>query len=260
MPLTKTLNGVEISYDQSDYAEGSPIVLLSGWAHDLSLYDNMTRLLAPKYRVIRFSWRGHSSCRDGIEPFGVEEQVSDALALLQALEVVEFHLVAHSHGAWPALELVDQLGKARILSPLIVDEIMSPPPLAFAAGLKGMQDKETWLAARKGLFENWLGGSKNKAVNDHLMYCMSSYGHDMWSLSCQVIEKAYKEHGSPVERMKMFNDPPPIRHAFSHPVDSEAYRKLHEEMAAENPWFTYTDLKGETHFPSLEMPEKVWSI
>lgn len=257
MPLTKTLNEVEISYDQSGYADGPPILLLTGWAHDMSLYDDMVPLLAPKHRVIRFSWRGHSPCRDYIKPFGVEEQVNDTLALLQALEVEEFHLVAHSHGTWPALELVDRLGRVRILSLLIVDEIMSPPPPVFAAGLKAMQEKDTWLAARKGLFENWLAGSKVKAVNDHLLYCMSSYGYDMWSLSCQVIEKAYETHGSPMERMKKFNDPPPIRHAFSHPINSEAYRRLHENMAADYAWFTYTDLKGDTHFPSLEIPDKV---
>ncbi|KAK0386552.1 hypothetical protein NLU13_6387 [Sarocladium strictum] len=257
MPLVKSVNGVDICYDQAGYAEGPPIVLMSGWAHDMRLYDKMIPFLTPNHRIVRFNWRGHAPRRDYTEPFGVEEQVSDALAILEALEVDQFHLVAHSHGGWPALELADQLGGTRVLSLLMIDQIMSPPPPEFAAGLAAMQGKDTWLAARKGLFENWLSGSKHRDVHDHLTYCMGSYGHDMWALSCRVIEKAYGTHGSPMQRMKKIANPPPIRHVFSHPLKSEAYRQLHKEMAAEYPWFSFTDLKGETHFPSLEVPEKV---
>ncbi len=32
---------------------------------------------------------------------------------------------------------------------------------------------------------------------------------------------------------------------------------MHEELEKEVEWFSWTDLKGETHFPSVEVPERV---
>ena len=49
---------------------------------------------------------------------------------------------------------------------------------------------------------------------------------------------------------------PNIRHVFSHPKD-ESYDKVHEEFAAENPWFSWTRLNGDTHFPVVELPAEV---
>lgn len=255
--LTKQLNGVEIGYDESGYASGPPIVLLTGWAHDLGLYDEMLPLLVPQHRVIRMCWRGHGPNRNDIPDFGVAEQVQDVVALLDSLQVEQFHLVSHSHGGWPALELADKLGKAKVLSLLMIDQIMTPPPQAFVDGLQAMQGKATWIQARKDLFEHWLAGSTNKAVLDHFYYNMGGFGYPMWSLSCRVIADAYKTHGSPMDRMSQIRDPPPIRHVFSHPRQSEEYRELHKAFGEKHSFFSYADLEGETHFPDLEIPNKV---
>ena len=79
----------------------------------------------------------------------------------------------------------------------------------------------------------------------------------MWSLSCQVIEQAYQTHGSPMRRMAKMADQPLIRHIFSHPLNGPEYRRVHEDFSKEHPWFSYKDLKGETHFPSCEIPKQV---
>lgn len=257
MYLTKTINGVEICYDESGDADGPPIVLLSGWAHDMRLYDLMLPYLASKYWVIRINWRGHAPNRDYTEDFGVPEQVSDTLGLLKELDVDKFYLVSHSHGGWPALEIADKLGRDRVLCLLMIDQIMSPPSPEFVSGLQAMQDQDTWRAARRGLFTHWLDDSNNQAVKDHFTYCMGSYGYKMWSLSCRVIAEAYQTHRSPMDRIKKIENPPPIRHVFSHPRHSPEYRKLHEHFRGEHPWFSFTDLKGETHFPDIEIPDKV---
>lgn len=257
MYLSKTINGIDLCYDEAGYADGPPVVLVSGWAHDLRLYDGMLPYLVPNHRVIRINWRGHSPNRNYTDDFGVAEQVRDTIGLLGELGVDQFYLISHSHGGWPALEIADKLGKDRVLRLLMIDQIMTPPPPEFAAGLETMQSPKTWVAARKGLFENWRAGSNNQAVHDHLNYCMGSYGFQMWALSCRVIADAYVAHGSPMDRMKKIVNPPPIRHVFSHPRDSLPYRQLHDRFARENPWFSYADVKGETHFPSLELPGRV---
>lgn len=255
--LTKKLNGCEIGYDESGYADGPPVVLLTGWAHDLGLYDKMLPLLVVKHRVIRMCYRGHGPCRDDIPDFGVEEQVADVLALLDSLHVYQFYLVSHSHGGWPALELADRLGKQRVPCLLMIDQIMTPPPPAFATGLKAMQSKDTWIQSRKDLFENWLAGSKNKAVHDHFYYNMGGFNFEMWSLSCRVIADAYGKHGSPMDRMSKIQNSPLIRHVFSHPRQNVEYRQLHQDFSAKHDFFSFRDLEGETHFPDLEIPDKV---
>jgi pimeloyl-ACP methyl ester carboxylesterase len=254
---TKTINGFEIAYDESGYAAGPPIVLLTGWAHDMGLYDEMLPLLVRRHRVIRMCWRGHGPNRNDIPDFGVKEQVSDLIGLLSALSIDQFYLVSHSHGGWPALELADGLGKSRVLCLLMIDQIMTPPPPAFAAGLQAMQHKDSWVRARQELFEHWLAGSSNQAVQNHFYYNMGRFGHSMWSLSCRVIADAYKTHGSPMDRMSKIRDPQPIRHIFSHPRQSPEYRILHVDFASRHAFFSYADLEGETHFPDLEIPAKV---
>lgn len=252
----KTVDGVDVSYDDSGTADGPAVVLLTGWAHDLRLYDHMLPGLAPKHRVIRVNWRGHDPESGPVEDFGVPEQVKDTLGLLDALNVDKFCLVSHSHGGWPALEIVDRLGKNRVLCLLMIDQIMTPAPPDFVSGLQAMQNTETWRTARSGLFEHWLDGSDNQAVKDHFTHNMCGFDYAMWSLSCRVIAEAYATHGSPMDRMKKINSSPPIRHVFSHPRNSPEYRKLHDDFS-QNPWFTYADLKGETHFPDIELPDRV---
>jgi pimeloyl-ACP methyl ester carboxylesterase len=78
---------VEIGYDKSvydkpGYVDSPAVVLLSGWAHDLSLYDRMFPHLSSKYKVIRVNWRGHGPNQKHTEDFGVGEQVTDTIELL----------------------------------------------------------------------------------------------------------------------------------------------------------------------------------
>ena len=257
MFLTKNINGVEIAYDESGFSEGPAVVLLTGWAHDMRLYDELLPYLTQKHWVIRANWRGHGPSRDNIEDFGIKEQVRDTLTLLDLLGVDQCFLVSHSHGGWAALELVDKMGKERARGLLMIDQIMTAPPPEFASCLKSMQSKRSWRAARRALFEDWIAHSQNKPLHDHIKYSLSSFGFEMWSLSCRVIASAYEAWDNPMGRMRQITQPPAIRHIFSHPLNKPEYRQLHERFAVEHPWFSYTDLEGETHFPSLEIPEKV---
>ena len=133
-------------------AEGPPVVLVSGWAHDMRLYDDMVPYLVEKHRVIRINWRGHAPNRDPIGDFGVEEQVSDTISLLNTLGVDQFYLVSHSHGGWPALEIADRLGKGRVRRLLMIDQIMIPPPPEFQTSLKAIQAPDTWQSSTQEPF------------------------------------------------------------------------------------------------------------
>lgn len=253
---TMTLNGVQIAFDDQGLAPGPAIVLLTGWGHDHRAYDRLVPHLLPEHRVIRVCWRGHGPDRTPVGDFGVAEQVADTIALLDALEIETFVPIAHAHGGWVAMDIAEELGTGRVPQLMILDLIMTPAPPEFVAGLHAIQRRETWLAGRDGLVQSWLAGSANEAVLHHMMHDCGGHGFDMWSRACRVIENAYDTWGSPMGRMEQLTEPRPIRHVFSHPKSAE-YDALHEEFRKRNPWFSYTRLDGETHFPGIELPEQV---
>ncbi len=253
---TMTVNGVQIAFDDQGLAPGPAIVLLTGWAHDHRAYNRLLPHLLPDHRVIRVCWRGHGPDRTPVGDFGVAEQTADTIALLDALEIESFVPVAHAHGGWAALDIADALGAQRVPQVMILDLIMTPPPPEFVAGLHAIQQRETWLAGREGLVQSWLAGSSDEAVRYHMEHECGGFAFDMWSRACRVIENAYDTWGSPMGRMERLVEPRPIRHVFSHPKVPE-YDQLHEEFRSRNPWFSYTRLNGQTHFPGLELPDRV---
>ncbi|ADI11806.1 putative dioxygenase [Streptomyces bingchenggensis BCW-1] len=254
---TITLNGTQIAFDEHGIpGPGPAIVLLPGWCHDHRYYDRLLRRLAPEHRVIRVNWRGHGPDRTPVADFGIAEQTADTIALLDALDMTTFVPVAHAHGGWVALEMAEELGPQRVPQLLIVDLIMTQLPPDFHFGLQAMQQRETWVMAREGLAQSWMAGSSNEHVTHHALHETGGFGFDMWSRSCRVIENAYNTWGSPMARMEQLTHPRPVRHVFAHPKVAE-YDALHEDFRSRNPWFSYTRLEGETHFPALEQPEQV---
>lgn len=257
MILTKTVNGFEIGFDDQGYAPGEPtIVLLNGWGHDHRAWRHLVPYLRPHNRVISVLWRGHGPNRDLVGDYGVAEKVGDTIGLLDALDVDTFVPLSHAHGGWVALDIAEALGPDRVPQVMMLDLIMTPAPPEFVAGLKAIQDPEHWQAGRDGLVQSWLAGTTNQAVLDHVRHEAGGFGYDLWARAGRVIENAYGTWGSPMGRMEKLSAPRPIRHVFSHPKVA-AYDELHAEFAARHPWFSYTRLGGETHFPGLELPEQV---
>ncbi|WP_103531166.1 alpha/beta fold hydrolase [Streptomyces sp. SM11] len=254
---TIDLSGTRISFDEHGLPGSGPaIVLLPGWCHDHRYYDRLVQHLAPRHRVIRVDWRGHGPDRTPVAEFGLTEQAADTIALLDHLDVTHCVPLAHAHGGWVALEMAELLGPQRVPQVMIADLIMTELPPDFALGLQAMTRPETWSLAREELGQAWLAGSDSAQVNHHILHEAGGFGFDMWSRSSRVIQSAYDTWGSPMARMEQLTHSRPVRHVFSHPKAAE-YDTLHREFSDRNPWFSYTRLPGETHFPALELPEQV---
>lgn len=256
MMNTMTVNGVQIAFDDQGLDQGPALVLLTGWAHDLRTWDRLLPYLRDNHRVVRVCWREHGPDRTPVGDFGVAEQVDDTLALLDALEIESFVPISHSHGGWAAMGMAEKAGRARVPQVMLLDLIMTTAPPEFVAGLHAIQNKETWVAGRQALVDAWLSGSDNEPVRQHMTYEAGGHGFAMWARACREIENAYNTWGSPMGRLEKLTEPRPVRHVFSHPKD-ESYDALHEEFRAKNPWFSYTRLDGETHFPGVELPREV---
>lgn len=138
MITTKTVNGVQIAFDDQGHEPGPVFVTLSGWAHDLRAYDGMLPYLRAAQRTVRVCWRGHGPDRNLVGDFGIDEMAADTIGLLDALEVDSFVPIAHAHGGWAALEIADRLGAQRVPAVMILDLIMTPAPPEFVTALHGI--------------------------------------------------------------------------------------------------------------------------
>jgi pimeloyl-ACP methyl ester carboxylesterase len=101
MPVA-THDGVTIGYEV--VGEGRPVILVHGWATDRSWWTEFgfVDALVSDHQVITLDLRGHgrSSAPHGRDAYRGEEQVSDLLAVADAVGVDRFAVWGLSLGGW----------------------------------------------------------------------------------------------------------------------------------------------------------------
>ncbi len=80
-------NGVKLNWQEDGDPAGVPVVFANSLGTDLRLWDQLLPLLPEGLRVIRFDKRGHGLSDCPRAPYSMDDLVSDAEALLDALEV-----------------------------------------------------------------------------------------------------------------------------------------------------------------------------
>jgi 3-oxoadipate enol-lactonase len=92
------VNGALLHY-QGDGPEAAPVVLFSNsLGTNLHMWDNQVRVLAEKYRVVRYDSRGHGQSQTTPGPYTIESLGKDALGLLDALHIGKFFFCGLSLG------------------------------------------------------------------------------------------------------------------------------------------------------------------
>lgn len=96
-------NGIEIYYEAS--GAGEPLLLIAGFACDLTIWSPLATTLASQYRVIVFDNRGvgRSSAPDA--PYSIRQMAEDVAGLLNEIGVAHAHIAGHSMGGQIAQEL-----------------------------------------------------------------------------------------------------------------------------------------------------------
>ena len=92
------VNGLNMHYQVSG-PQGAPIVMMS---HSLgssgSMWDSQVEALRSNFRVIRYDTRGHGGSDTPTGPYTLEALASDAVALLDHLNIEAVHWVGLSMG------------------------------------------------------------------------------------------------------------------------------------------------------------------
>ncbi len=81
------------------------VLLLNPLGTSLEIWDPYVATLEARYWVIRFDMRGHGRSGSSVGEFVIADLVSDAVAVLDALEVPRSHVLGDSMGAMVAAEL-----------------------------------------------------------------------------------------------------------------------------------------------------------
>jgi pimeloyl-ACP methyl ester carboxylesterase len=88
--------GVRVSYD--DRGRGGPALLfLPGWCSNRKVFADLPHLSAARRRVLALDWRGHGGSEAATAPFGADELVEDAMAVIEVSGARSVVSVALSH-------------------------------------------------------------------------------------------------------------------------------------------------------------------
>jgi non-heme chloroperoxidase len=94
-------SGVRLQYAETGRPDGEPIIMLHGYTDSWFSYSRVLPLLAPKYRAISITQRGHGdSDRPGSYTGG--DFAADVAAFMQALGIEQATVVGHSMGSFIA--------------------------------------------------------------------------------------------------------------------------------------------------------------
>jgi 3-oxoadipate enol-lactonase len=96
--MQATINGIRMVYDVSGAETGPPVVLHHSLAMNMSLWDELAAVLAPRYRVIRFDARGHGQTEASKSPYTFETLAADVVGLMDHLKIGKAHFVGLSMG------------------------------------------------------------------------------------------------------------------------------------------------------------------
>jgi pimeloyl-ACP methyl ester carboxylesterase len=201
-------------------------------------------------------WRGHGASDPADGEFGFEALERDARAVIDASGVAEVIPVATAHAGWVALALRRALGPERVPRLVLFDWIVTAAPPPFLAGLAALQAEDRWRAVRDQLFSNWLAGVSHPGVARFVHEDMGSYDFAMWSRAGRAIATAYAREGSPLEALARLEPSTPTLHAYAQP-DDPGFLTAQRAFAAAHPWFEVHKIDASSHFPTLEVPDRV---
>src|SRR5258708_12062011 len=100
------LSDVRIHYSLTGPASGPVLVLSSSLGANLSMWDPQLAALSSRYRLLRYSTRGHGQSSAAPGPYSIETLANDVLNLLDALRIDRVHFCGLSMGAQTGMWLL----------------------------------------------------------------------------------------------------------------------------------------------------------
>jgi 3-oxoadipate enol-lactonase len=161
--MQASINGIRLNY-QVDGPDTAPTVVLHHpLATNLTIWDELTAALTPRYRVVRFDARGHGESEASKAPYSFATLGADVIGLMDHLKIGRAHFLGLSMGGMVGQHLgLDQ--PQRFMS-LILSSTSSRVP----AEAQPLWDERVKNAREKGMasqvpmaLQRWLAASTIK--------------------------------------------------------------------------------------------------
>ena len=91
-------NGINVNVEISGNPDGSTVIMSHSLACNLSMWEPQLSILEPDFKVIRYDTRGHGQSDETRGPYDLEMLGTDALALMDALNLPSAHWIGISMG------------------------------------------------------------------------------------------------------------------------------------------------------------------
>jgi pimeloyl-ACP methyl ester carboxylesterase len=102
---TAPVNGVQLWYAVFGSGHGAPVLLLHGGLANSDYWSNQIRALSRTHQVIVLDSRGHGRSARNATPLGYDLMATDAVALLDELNIQKIAVIGWSDGAITALDM-----------------------------------------------------------------------------------------------------------------------------------------------------------
>lgn len=128
-------DGVALHVRDEGPVDAPTMLLLSGLGMGIASWDPVTdRLLRAGHRVMRLDARGHGGSDAPATGYRLHDLATDAVSVLDALDVARVHVAGHSLGGTVATQLAlahpERVASLTLLGALVAGQ---PPPPAFLA-------------------------------------------------------------------------------------------------------------------------------
>ena len=246
------MNGVDVAYDDS--GEGPPLLLLHAGIADRTMWDDVTPMLAERFRVIAPDLRGYGKTPLPDGPF---VYAADVAGLLEGLGIERALVVGVSLGGHVALDLA-------LAHPGLVDRLV-----LVGAGIDGWEHEASLVAAwdeEAAAFErgdldevSWIN------VRTWLDGPTRGEGDVPKALRRRVFEmqRAALDHDNPAaeggwltpSRRARLGDVTQPTLVLVGALDQRDFRRIARLLAEDIPGAELNELPGVAHLPPLERPE-----
>jgi 3-oxoadipate enol-lactonase len=96
--MQATINGFRMNFAVEGPDRAPPVVLHHPLATDLTIWDDLTAALRPRYRVVRFDARGHGQSEATKAPYDFAMLGADVIGLMDHLKIARAHYLGLSMG------------------------------------------------------------------------------------------------------------------------------------------------------------------
>ncbi len=119
MPNVQTDDDVSIFY--RDWGQGEPVVFCAAWALSSIAWEyQMMAVIDAGFRAVAFDRRGHGRSDDPGRGYDYDRLSEDLATVLDALDLREVTLVAHSMGSGEAVRYLTRHGSGRVARLLLL--------------------------------------------------------------------------------------------------------------------------------------------